>query len=497
MRSRRLRSSLLALALLLGGVAGSTTEAGAQEGREVQVALDPDRGIFEIGPDLRRDLGLFPEVSGFLSARLFEAPDGSHVLEISARDEGSVVRERRRMGPAQLDELRGRIATALEARGMDRAVSREGRGGLVLAETVLGLAFYGWAVPVTFDIEDGRAALAAYLLTAGASFYIPYRLTRSRPVTQAHRDAAVWGGTRGIVYGLLIGDALTLGDDDDAFDPNQPHFEEDNDEQVIVGLGLATSIAGSVLGYHAVDPARHDRGDVALWSTGGDFALAYGFGTAVALGLYDGDEECFDDVCFEEDTESTTVGHLTTAGLGLAGMWAARRWAEAEDYTVGDARALLSFGLLGGQVMLPLAWGVFDDADGGEKGFAASLVAGSAAALWLGNRVLRRRSLSDSDGLLVQAGHLAGGALAGGLTYLFDDGQSDEVLYMTTTALGSVAGSVLTFNTVAADSPARPGEGGADRGATVEISPAGLWAPLLGRKDTARRVRVPLVTIRH
>lgn len=502
-RAALLAGTLLPAALVAVFVAvflwSAPASAGAQEVvREVQVPLAPERGIVEVDAALRRELGVFPGVEGFVAARLFETAGSGWVLELTLREEGRTVRERRRMSDDELAGLRERITAGLAARGMDRAVSRDGRGGLVIAQTGLGLAFYGWAVPAVLDIDSQRGAVAAYLLTAGASFLVPYRLTRRITVTDAHRDAVVWGGTRGIAYGLLVGDALTL-DDDESFDG-------ESDERVVLGLGLATSVAGSVLGYQAVDPASHDRGDVALWSTGGDFALAYGFGTAMALGLYDAERECFEDVCVDRETEATAAGHLTTAALGLAGLYGARKWSEVRDYTVGDARALLSFGLLGGQVALPAAWALFQDVDDGERALAASVVAGSAAGLWLGDGVLERRSLSSGEGLLVQAGHAAGGLLAAGLTYLLDDdGDEDELLYMTTTAAGSVAGSLLTFRAIADANggPARPGSArgapgtpGVRRGPTLEIDTAGLWTALLAR-DAARPVRVPVVTVRH
>ena len=71
----RLRLALAILALLLA------PPLAAQVVREVQVPLDPERGVVEVTPDLRRELGLFPEVAGFESARLFRQDDGALILE--------------------------------------------------------------------------------------------------------------------------------------------------------------------------------------------------------------------------------------------------------------------------------------------------------------------------------------------------------------------------------------------------------------------------------
>lgn len=502
---------LLALAWLLAAPPGAATQ---EPTRETQLPLDTLNSVWEVDTDLRRQLGLFPEVEGFQVARLFVTQTGGYVLEISLQRDGRLVRERRVLSPTELADLRGRIAVAMADRGMTRPAVRDGRAGLVLGQTALALGFYGWALPAVLDIDSTRGAVATYLLTAGTGFYLPYRITRSIPVTEAHRDAVFWGGTRGILYGALLGDALTLGDDDEAT------FEDhDEDERVIVGLGMAMSVAGSMLGYQAVDAADADRGNVALWSTIGDLSLAYGFGLSTAAGLYDGEMHCEGDFCVEDDVESTAVGHLGTLAVGAGGLWFAEWLADRESYTLGDARALRSFAVLGAQAALPLAWAAFEDSGDGHRPFAASLVAGSAATLWWGNRALRRTSLTGGEGLLVQAGHLAGGLIATGLTYLVvdDDGGDQELVYMSTSAAGSILGSLLTFGAVSAGS--RPsgaaGPGGGDlrgsggevdssgrtegatsrRPPTVEVHLNGLWAPLV--LDPDRRTRVPVLTIRH
>src|SRR6185436_12546374 len=95
---------LLSLALLIGALAAARLDG--QQVRETQVALDPERGVGEVGPDLRRELGLFPGIDGFQSARLFRQDDGTLILEISRLEGGTLVRERQRLDAAQLDAFR-------------------------------------------------------------------------------------------------------------------------------------------------------------------------------------------------------------------------------------------------------------------------------------------------------------------------------------------------------------------------------------------------------
>src|SRR5688572_13052177 len=99
------------MSLLCGcaAVLAVSSASAQQVEREVQVALDPERGIIEVDGRLRDELGLFPEVQAFESARLFRAANGDYVLEITYVAEGALSHERRRLSDAQLAALRSDI----------------------------------------------------------------------------------------------------------------------------------------------------------------------------------------------------------------------------------------------------------------------------------------------------------------------------------------------------------------------------------------------------
>jgi hypothetical protein len=421
--------------------------------REVQVPLDPGRGIVEVDLRLRDELRLFPEVAAFETARLFRSASGAYVLEISFRDQGVPTRERRPLTDAQLAALRSEIQEALAAAGRERVVERSGRAGLIVGQTVVGLGYHGWALPEALDIDSNRGAVATYLLTSGASFLAPWLITRNTSVSVAQRDAFFWGATRGILYGHTLGFVVA---------PDEREQREDywvnqqEDERVRLALGSALSVAGSVLGFHAASRFEAPPGTVALWSAAADFGLAAAFGTSYALGLFDEEDvlvECpLGGPCLTRREGSNRDGYALTFGLGVASLVGAKLWGDAEDYTVGDARALRSFGLLGAQALLPVADAFFDTSDtddDAEHAIAASAVVGAGAGLFVGNRVLRRSSLSGGNGLLVLAGHVAGGLAALGVTYLLDGSEDfDDAVYLTTSAAGSALGSLLTFRAV-------------------------------------------------
>lgn len=462
------------------GVAGPVPAAAQEVLREVQVPVLPERGLVEIGPELRRGLDLFPGIQGFVAARLFSLEDGGHVLEITRREDGRVVRERRPFGPAALGSFRADLGERLALRGEQVVRVREGRGGLVLGQTLLGLGYHGWALPQALGVESGRGLLAGYLLTAGLGFYMPYWLTRDVSVTDAHRNLSLWGGTRGIVYGLALGNAIS-GDD------------PDDDDQWELGMGVAGSVAGSVLGFKAVDWDRPTptEGTADLWGLMGDVGLIYGFATATGLGLYDTDDvqRPGGDV-FGASEGELRLGHALGMAGGIGGLAFGYWLGDREDYTVGDVHVVRTFGAMGGQVVLPL----LDLVDTDDRAtWIFSTMAGTAGGFWSGNRLLRSQSFSGGEGLIVSAGHLAGGLGALGVTYLIDDGRSDALLYLSTAAVGSGAGLALTWAALAEREGPPPVR---DPGAHLELNTAAL--PLLldrGRGEGPLR-RIPLVTVR-
>jgi hypothetical protein len=337
--------------------------------------------------------------------------------------------------------------------------------------------------------------VAAYLITAASSFYLPYRLTRDRSVTDAHRSMSLWGATRGALFGGALGFAIT-----DRGGP--PEFGEDEDADWQVRLGAATvgSVAGGVLGFKAVDWTGIGQGTADLRETLSDFSTAAGFGLSYVLGLYD-DEETRDieGGIVHEDPDLLPANFLAlaVAGAGIAGS----QWAGRDGrYTSGDVHVLRSFGLMGAQALLPVANLVDED---GEKTHVAAAFLGAAPGLFFGDRTLRSQNFSSGDGLLVAAGHLAGGLLGAGLTYLVDpDTERDELIYLAAAAAGSAAGLLFTYRALAdrggaSGTALRPGNAsGASRGAEVSVNPLGLLPLLTRSSGGSSSVRSSVVSIR-
>jgi hypothetical protein len=452
---------------------------------ERQEVLLPTLGVLELTRELRQQLGLFPEVEDFRVARLFLQEDGRPILEIESLRDGRLIRERRALAGAELEELRDQLAARMEEaparEPLQPVMGQEARGGLVLGQTLLGMAYTGWAVPVALDIDSAQGAVAAYLLTAGVSFLVPYQWTRTRPATRVHRDLSMYGGTRGIGVGILAGDALADRDGD-------------RGTRLRLGMGVAGSWTGSILGYAAAQRWTPDEGTAALWSAMGDLGFASGALLAYTAGPYAQETVLVQDgnVTYEDErTRNPSLGHAITlagGGAGLAtGAWMGRRYAMTE----GNVTVLRSAGILGAQVGAAAGRMATDEG----RPIAGGILAGGLGATALSVPFLQRRHFTEGEGLLVAAGHLGGGLSALGITYLvMEDIDDHPATYLATSALGSILGAGLVFRALDPGSAPSPrsrsgGSGQASASRGPELSGVSLFTQPDGRTHLGLTVR--------
>jgi hypothetical protein len=380
-------------------------------------------------------------------------------------------------------------------------MDRDGRGSLVLSQTLLGLGFYGWAVPVILDLDEAQSFVAAYLLTAGAAFYIPYRLTRNRSVSRAHSNLTFYGSTRGMLTGGLLSDALLSED------------STDEGRKRLAGT-LVGSVAGSLLGFTAIDRLNPTEGRASLWGAMGDFGFAGGAALAHLAGPYDSEDVLVQDGEFsytERELRNPAVGHLITVAGGVVGLLASSR-IGGPNFTQGNASGLRSSGILGAQVGLTLArtLGIESERRDGDlvvveddtRVLAAGGLVGGIAGIYLGDRLLEGKRFTSGEGLLINAGHLAGGVTALGITYLIaEDVDDNALLYLATSTVGSLLGAGIVYRTLGEGSETfadlgreGSGRGGRDRGGvTIALHPENL---VLGSVSRSDRSPLPLLKIR-
>ncbi|HSH44715.1 MAG TPA: hypothetical protein VK966_02610, partial [Longimicrobiales bacterium] len=429
----RMEGGILPLTLFVVLLAAPSHARAQETGEPVveeQVTLDAGGTLLRMDAELARRLGLFADVEGLREALLFRGPAG-YTLEITARRNGTLVRERRPLTVAEAAAFQERVGALLLARGAGVGRDQAGRYLLLGTSTAAGLAFYGWAVPSIFDVDSTRGQVALYMLVSAGSILGPWLWSDDRAVTYGMSNAALWGASRGALHGLAL-HRLLEGADPPEFscpDATPECFEEAaRDQDAWKRRRLATALALSVAeGVGALAWAKHDNasaGDAHLVGVASDFGAGWGIGLATLLGA-------------EEDGTGVAAAGLAGAAAGLAG---GLLLADRRNYGWGDVEVRRAGGLVGGYGGAVLA-----DVAGSDEPelFAGLAVAGSVAGLALTERLLGEREFTAGEGMLVDLGTAAGGLLGLGLAFLATDG-GDPTPVLALSALGAGAGFGLT-----------------------------------------------------
>lgn len=401
---------LVATALALLAALASPVRAHAGE---TQVAFDHTGRFVTLDARLARHLGVFADtIPGFSEARLFARDDSTFVLEISSVRSGRLVRERQPMSALEVESLRGHVEALTRVRGGNALLDRDGRLPLVLGTAVLGLGFYGWALPAAANLDGGSAG-GIYLVTASASFFVPWAITRSGDVTSSQSRLTLYGATRGIAHGVMIADLLS----------------DDGTWRGELGWTVGASMGEGVLGYALAKGADMDEGAAATIGVGGDFGLAIGAGAAAMSNAWD-------------DGSSEAASGLMLGG-SFAGMLLGRTVASSRHYSAGDASVVRSAGTLGAWAGLAITSATSDDAK--EATWGTALVLGTAAGLGVGDRLAAGRGFPRTTGMMVELGGISGALMGMGLATLGDEENDSGDPVMWGGLIGGTAGFAVTY----------------------------------------------------
>jgi hypothetical protein len=411
--------SILALALAAALIVGIRPAAAQQE---VQVPIDEQGRIQVLDAATASRLGLFiDQYPGFHEGRLLlQLPDSAYVFEVTTVRSGQTARERLPRTAAEVAELRREVTAQMAVRSPAALLDQEGRGSLLATTTLLGLGFYGWGLPIALNVQNDETAVSLYMLTGGASFFVPWMLTSRATVSRGMADLAGWGATRGIVHGLVLHELIAGPEDLD-------HWE-DTDERGEVALALAGSVAEGIIGYSFARGRRLEVGQAKSIGLGGDVGLGYGAGLAYMVG---------------GGHRATAAGALAGSALGVVG---GNRYGRLRSPTPGDVSVLLTAGLLGAYTgVTVIEW---TDTESGRLVTSAAL-AGGAAGLAIGDRLVTPARLTEPQARLVGLGTLAGGALGFGVAYLLvGEDVERPTAYFTASSLGALGGFALTYRAV-------------------------------------------------
>lgn len=449
---------LLTRILVLFAIA-TAAPAAAQE---VLVPIDREGRVEVVDADLARRAGLWvTEFPGLQEARLFRAPDGTFVLEVTEQREGRTTRHRRTLTETEVDEVRRRVSAAIAAAPAPRQrPDQTGRNLLIGQTTAAGLAYYGWALPYSLGIDEAAPASGLYLLTAGASFFAPFWLTADQPVTMGMANLSRYGVSRGLLHGVFLGELVASEDEEFVACNPDPEVEcvyllDDTEERVRAGIGLVGSVAEGVAGYLWARNSRMTAGDAHTVALGGDVGLATGLLASVVTNADGGDG-------FKAPAAMGLVG----AGLGIYG---GRVLSKHRGFTWGDAQLMYTGAMTGAWAGMALT----AVAELEEEAIAAAALAGGWTGLLLTDRAIANVDFTAGQANLVTLSAFAGALTGGGVGALLDN----EDVAAIGSAIGAVGGFALGYASFAGDA----------RGSTyshgpvdLRIHPAGLAGLLSG-----------------
>lgn len=448
--------------LLLAGIAAHAQESS--------VPVDSAGRLDRIDTELEAKLGLFPEISTFREARVFQSDSATFILQVTYHAGSQLMQRRTTLTLSQLHAFRQRVADSIAARATQIALDQDGRAGLLVATTAISLGYYGTAITVAADMDDGRTVVGTYMLAGATGFFLPYLLTNNRPVRAADGSLA----TSGMVLGAGHGFAASL-----------LVNGQDNSPEAALGWSVPFSIAEGVAGYMIADGYQLSHGKAAMIANGGVLGFGVGSGVAFLADLYDrGDERA--------------VGALMLGG-SAGGFLLGNAMANAQPYTAGDASVVGATALLGGFVPLFFAELIDPDGDNTDgKIHVGGVMLGATGGMLIGGELVRGKDFTNSQATYIGLGEAAGGLLGLGISYLLasENGAGNISAYLGASSAGAVGGYALLYNLMSPQARTRSDREGDEKDGFLydfQVSPSGL-ATLFSGNDIPEKMVVPLAS---
>lgn len=460
----------LSPALPHSGLSVAQAQAAVTPTREWPVSFDDAARIVAITPPLAQRLRLvapaWPVAGDFREARLY-ATDAGHVLVV-ARADGSL--ERYALDAAAVSALRAAVAERYATRRSPSAepgsdvVSEPAGFAFARNQLVVGALVYGPAMAaLAGESGDGSAAAGAYLLSAGAPFFVALsRSRRGEPITRAQNHLATDAGPR---MAIVASGAFYA-------------ISGNRDTEPYQGTVLAGAIAGTIAGLR-VGRGLTD-GEAAAMTAGSTMLTAVTAGAMGIAGRFDANCRTRTDTYGTDPvtgvpytyTYSDCDGPLDRADYGvlaaaaLAGYPLGLQWVRRASYgiTAGDVRGTFTSGLVGAMAATTV---LSDDGDGRVN--AGIMTAGLVGGVLLGDRLIAKRyDYTRGQGTLLGVGAIGGGLMGLALPTLgsADDGR----VYLGAAAAGAIGGMIFTHGLL---DPAPAGTGSFSREVNLRFVPAG------------------------
>lgn len=429
------------LVLLFG-----TLAVGSAMAQDMQVPFDRDSTLYTLDPDLRDQLQLLPEISGFQGAELYQSDSTTYELVIRYRENGVTRRARRTLSAPEVASFRKKITRARSTTAENRAFTQAGRYDLIAATTAHG--FTEGALLAAAAGADGEEAFALPSLGVTLGFFAPLLATRKARVTEAEADMAFYGGLQGYAHGVQLTQVLAGGELDGR-----------------AAAGIA-AVAGAIEGTVAYRVARSNN-----WRGGHSEMIFFNGAMGNFIGAGIGGA-----VVGEEGYSRVLAG---TSFLGsLGGAYVGHRLGRTGRYTEGDARVFLQSSILAAY----LTTSVLVELEDVSTRTVSGLLTGSAiGGAMLGRRLVRNRDFTRIQSSIVGLGGLAGGLSGSAVGRLLDTDEGENFEFtIVEEALGAVVGFGIAYAVLQGDARRQAAAKSSAFDLNVHVAPTMARGPATG-----------------
>ncbi len=375
----------------------------------VQVPFDFQGKVYTLKPEMAKGVAFFDEYPGLIEATCFKVNDSLVTLDIRFKPENEVYRVNLEITNSEFAKIKRSLALNINSQAKIDGLDQEGRTSFLIGNSLMSI-YYGISTPLAFELNEPKLALGLGMVVGGAGIIIPWRNTRDKEFTKGMASLTLYGQSRGILQGFLLGSIVG-----DNFDSRS---------QVLMSVGL--SIGEGFLCHQWAKKTNMSYGRASTIGAMGDFGILAGSTGASGLGL------------FEERGNDNLEISLILGSIG--GTLIGSALANNQNYKVGDAMMLRATGLLG--AYLPLA--ITQTIDGASvRQISGATALGTLGGVVIGHKIAQNYDFSSSDGVKICLGTIASGLIGGGVGYIVspeNDSNSDNYMW-----LGSAAGATIGY----------------------------------------------------
>ncbi|HOE91550.1 MAG TPA: hypothetical protein PLV22_06215, partial [Candidatus Cloacimonadota bacterium] len=161
--------------------------------------------ISVINKDDAQELMLFSNYPGFTQAKLYLDDENNLFFEIIYSGESGLEIATEYVNDEELQSIKDAIHKHYANK--TNALESEGKIRMILGYGYLTLGFYGYAIPISFNL-DGETAAGLYFLDSGLILGGLIYASNHADISNADADMSVSMATRGIIHGALLAKIL-------------------------------------------------------------------------------------------------------------------------------------------------------------------------------------------------------------------------------------------------------------------------------------------------